>query len=163
MPQSYHQARFPSAARSLQRKDGLLGSDLGRNWFHDDKQIYHVSGLSPTPSLVEHAPSTEGSPESYHPIVVLCWAAKSQETGKRREHGLETDQVKTVPFPIKLSKFLPATSVVWSSQDQNFCNVSLYSATLATFEATSWLRRRRPCNLHISCYRPNLKTQKTTL
>ena len=86
MPQSYHQARFPSAARSLQRKDGLLGSDLGRNWFHDDKQIYQVSGLSPTPSLVEHAPSTEGSPESYISPNCCCMLG-SQKSGNRQEKG----------------------------------------------------------------------------
>ena len=80
MPQSYHQESSPRAARSLQRKDGLLGSDLGRNWFRDDSQIYQVSGLSPTPNLVEHSPSTQGSPETYHLFVLVTLAVKCQET-----------------------------------------------------------------------------------
>ena len=43
--------------------------------------IYQVSGLSPTPNLVEHTPSTRGSPdETYHSFLVICKADKCKET-----------------------------------------------------------------------------------
>ena len=61
--------------------------------------IYQVSGLSPTPSLVEHNPSTRGSPDTYHYFVVVCNNVRQTNVRKHTEEkvkswwqGLQTDQ-----------------------------------------------------------------------
>ena len=122
MPQSYHQASSPRAARSLQRKDGLLGSDLGGelvSWWQAN--IYQVSGLSPTPNLVEHTPSTKGSPETYHVTIFLLGRQKWGNTHGREESRLDrvykqtSEWVRSCCDLVKVHNFnqIELEQVVW--------------------------------------------------